>query len=768
MAGHRLCTFNAAVSNAMQHPADWQASWREAWQLCQAHRWRLPLWLNGEQTFLDSTLATVLAAAPAGCQLGWLGAQPTWLNAELDAGSESASTQVMAGLSFAHLQITPVSGQARQQVLGREFDWLVVNSESGTDWDLVAASMGCVKAGGLWIFVSSEPASFAIRANPLAAKVLSYPTDADTHVGCFHAYTLAQLTQQPVFRISATQAGWCQPPLQPVFMKQVSIEPASTANDATVPQGTYANAAQQSAVAAICKVANGHRNRPLVLTAHRGRGKSAALGIAAAQLYAAGKQQLIITAPQPAAAHVALEHANAAAQPAADGASLTSQVKKLQFWPVDRLLQALPPVDLLLVDEAAAIPTPQLEQLARHYHRIVFATTEHGYEGSGRGFQLRFLRTLKQLQPQFRQLHLKEPVRFGVGDPLEALSFAWFQLERVESPAAAEYTAGTAKQAAALSELTFDWLNGAQLQAEPTLLAQVMTLAALAHYQTTVRDLWALLDDPSLQVVILRQHSSVLALAIVSQEGNLSAELSAAVLQGKRRVQGHLAAQSLAFHLAVPELAQIPSWRIQRIMVQPALQGQRLGQALLAHIRQAASSQQVHFLSTSFGATAQLTAFWQRHGFVPVRLAERADQRSNEYSVLMLSALRPELTATFDALQQDFASQLWHSLSHQHQQLDPQLALRWVVPPLPVPTPRHQQQVHLFAAGQRPLADSWYALTLFFSHHRQLFPAAEQAQWVRWCWQQQSGDTGADATQWCRHSLRSVLVKLNADTKSVQ
>jgi len=496
-----------------------------------------------------------------------------------------------------------------------------------------------------------------------------------------------------------------------------------------------------------------------VLTAHRGRGKSAALGIAASELYAAGKQRLIITAPQPAAARVALEHANAAAQPAADGASLTSQVKKLQFWPVDRLLAELPPVDLLFVDEAAGIPTPQLEQLAQHYHRIVFATTEHGYEGSGRGFQLRFLRTLQQLQPQFRQLHLQQPVRFGVGDPLEALSFAWFQLERVESPAAAEYTVGTAKQAAALSELTFDWLNGAQLQAEPTLLAQVMTLAALAHYQTTVRDLWALLDDPSLQVVILHQHSSILALAIVSQEGNLSAELSAAVLQGKRRVQGHLAAQSLAFHLATPELAQIPSWRIQRIMVQPALQGQRIGQALLAHIRQAASRQSIHFLSSSFGATAQLTAFWQRHGFVPVRLAERADQRSNEYSVLMLSALRPELTATFDALQQDFASQLWHSLPRQHQQLDPQLALRWVVPPLPVPTLRHQQQVRLFAGGQRPLADSWYALTLFFSHHRQLFPAAEQAQWVRRCWQQQPL-AQPQQLDWSRQSVLAVLQQI--------
>lgn len=746
----------------MHQPTDWQATWREAWQLCQAKRWRLPLWISGEQAFGQSALTTVLAAAPAGCQIGWLGALPDWLAAEASAASGDHSTSTC----LPQRQITPVSGQARQQVLGREFDWLVVNSHCGTDWDLVAASVGCVKAGGLWIFLTAEPASFATSANPLAAKVLSYPTCANSHIGHFHAYTLQQLTQQPVFRISATQTGWCQLPREPASIVPAPVvPPAATASDTAAPPDPYANPAQQGAVEAICKVANGHRNRPLVLTAHRGRGKSAALGIAAAQLYAAGKQRLIITAPQPAAAQVALAHASAAEPTLAVGTSHPPPSTILQFWPIDRLLQELPLVDLLFVDEAAAIPTPQLEQLARHYHRIVFATTEHGYEGSGRGFQLRFLATLRQLQPQFRQLHLKEPVRFGVGDPLEALSFVWFQLERTEPAVADENTAGSANQAVAPNGLTFDWLSGAQLQAEPALLAQVMALAALAHYQTTVRDLWALLDDPSLKLVVLRQHSSVLALAILSQEGQLSAELSDAVLQGKRRVQGHLAAQSLAFHLAAPELAQIPSWRIQRIMVQPALQRQRFGQTLLAHIRQTAISQHVDFLSTSFGATEQLAEFWQRNGFVPVRLSERPDQRSNEYSVLMVSALRTELTATFAALQQDFAMQLWHSLTRQHQQLDPQLALRWATPQLPVPTARHYQQVRLFAAGDRPLADSWYALTLFFSYHRQLFPAVEQTQWIRWCWQQQPAQQPTALTAWCRQSVQQVCWQLSAHAK---
>ena len=41
---------------------------------------------------------------------------------------------------------------------------------------------------------------------------------------------------------------------------------------------------QQRAVDAVVRVVTGHRRRPVVLTSDRGRGKSAAFGIAAAQL----------------------------------------------------------------------------------------------------------------------------------------------------------------------------------------------------------------------------------------------------------------------------------------------------------------------------------------------------------------------------------------------------------------------------------------------------------------------------------------------------
>ncbi|PIW78590.1 MAG: hypothetical protein CO000_00910, partial [Piscirickettsiaceae bacterium CG_4_8_14_3_um_filter_44_38] len=53
---------------------------------------------------------------------------------------------------------------------------------------------------------------------------------------------------------------------------------------------------QQQAIDAIHHLAFGHRKRPVVLTADRGRGKSYTLGLACLRLLAEGKQHITLTA----------------------------------------------------------------------------------------------------------------------------------------------------------------------------------------------------------------------------------------------------------------------------------------------------------------------------------------------------------------------------------------------------------------------------------------------------------------------------------------
>lgn len=139
-----------------------------------------------------------------------------------------------------------------------------------------------------------------------------------------------------------------------------------------------------------------------VLTAARGRGKSTLAGM----LVANSPLSCWITGPSRAATEVAGEWAQGRAQ----------------FWAPDALLahsrrQDVGQVGWLLVDEAAAIPGPLLQQLVSYFSRVLLTTTVQGYEGSVCGFLLKFCAGL----PAFRSLSLQQPIRWAQDDSLEWL-----------------------------------------------------------------------------------------------------------------------------------------------------------------------------------------------------------------------------------------------------------------------------------------------------------------------------------------------------------
>ena len=156
-----------------------------------------------------------------------------------------------------------------------------------------------------------------------------------------------------------------------------------------------------------------------------GCGKSTLLGVSAARLLRQGLARVTVVAPGRAAAATLYRHARMSAGMPADGgipAELPIGSGRLCF----RLPAEWRPSDgeassLVLVDEAAAIPVAQLVRLLRSANRLVFASTVHGYEGSGRGFELRFRAALDRDMPQWRAMRLNEPVRWAVDDPLEDL-----------------------------------------------------------------------------------------------------------------------------------------------------------------------------------------------------------------------------------------------------------------------------------------------------------------------------------------------------------
>ena len=381
----------------------------------------------------------------------------------------------------------------------------------------------------------------------------------------------------------------------------------------------YATEDQEQAVNAIMKVVTGHRRRPLVITSDRGRGKSASLGIAVTELAKHDINHIILCAPSKKAAEIVFKHA---------GLSATDAQANLTFYSPDELHQQKPKADLVLIDEAAAIPLPMLSDFLKNHSRIVFASTQHGYEGCGRGFAINFRKVLNNEAPEWNSCELKTPIRWELNDTLEKFTFDALLLN-------AELSDQVITENISLSDCNFKYLNKQKLVENNNKLKQLFGILVSAHYQTKPSDLKQMLDDDSVTIACLETKETVVAVALIIAEGNINPELTDDIFQGKRRLQGHLVAQALSSNIGIESAIELSGERISRIAVHPQLQSKGFGSDLINILFE---KSQADYLSTCYGATESLLSFWKKIGFKAVHLGIKRDASSGSHSVTMLRA----------------------------------------------------------------------------------------------------------------------------------
>ncbi len=592
-------------------------------------------------------------------------------------------------------------------LLGSETDTLVYDTYGGFDPDGFGAAVGALRGGGLLLLLTPALDEWAERPDPQCARVAIYPFTHDQVSGRF----LKRITRvlSDAVGVTIVQQGHPTPALPPG--PDAAWRDASTAHPGAAAYNSHQDAQltiardcrtldQSAAVEAIRHTARMRARRPLIITSDRGRGKSSALGIAAARLLADTQGRILVTAPRRSAVDALFQHACRLLPGALAGTNrIDHDGGVLEFRPPDKLCLSPCPADLLLVDEAAGIPAPLLECLLKSYARAVFATTIHGYEGTGRGFEVRFRRTLDRVTPNWRELELQTPIRWAPGDPLEALTARTLLLGATPAPDAELADADP-------ENCRHDRLDRDALQTDEATLSQLFGLLVLAHYQTRPLDLRHLLDGPNIRIHVLRQGIEVAATALVALEGNLAPDISRKVFEGLRRPRGHLLAQTLCAHGGLEEAPRLRYARIVRIAVHPAAQGRGLGRMLLDHIFVASAEEGLDMVGASFGATEELLRFWMHCQFPPAHMGTRRNAASGAYAAIVLRPSSPTGEALQGRAQLLLRTRLPTLLAGPLRDLEPDISTLLLASTAtnagPVSPPPDWRELEAFAFAQRP------------------------------------------------------------------
>ena len=470
------------------------------------------------------------------------------------------------------------SPSALQTLLGREFRHAVFDARHGFDAAAFAALSGTLKAGSwlvlllpVWDEWENQPDADSLRwsdcpdpiATPHSVQHLKRVLTANNDAILWRQnqpFSLAHFTPRTDWHPAT---GAPQPEQQQLLQQLLTMPPG---------------------VAAV--------------TAARGRGKSALAG----QLISRIAGSAIVTAPAKAATDVLAQFAG----------------EKFRFIAPDALLASDEQADWLVVDEAAAIPAPLLHQLVSRFPRTLLTTTVQGYEGTGRGFLLKFCARF----PHLHRFELQQPIRWAQGCPLEKMvseALVFDDENFTHTPQ---------------GNIVISAFEQTLWRSEPETPLKVYQLLSGAHYRTSPLDLRRMMDAPGQHFLQAAGENEIAGALWLVDEGGLSQELSQAVWAGYRRPRGNLVAQSLAAHGSNPLAATLRGRRVSRIAVHPTRQREGTGRQLIA-----GALQYIHdldYLSVSFGYTEELWRFWQRCGFVLVRMGNHREASSGCYTAMAL------------------------------------------------------------------------------------------------------------------------------------
>ena len=395
-----------------------------------------------------------------------------------------------------------------------------------------------------------------------------------------------------------------------------------------------------------------HSSSISIILGPRGRGKSTLLGYIAESLLqvssnqgvnlhnylavsALSKKQLnqFFAVYQECSTHYALDTCDVVE-------NVSDNSERIAFFSLDEITLRAPKNAIVIIDEIACVAPQLLRNIVDHFSHCIISGTNNGYEGSGKGFIHRVLPSLNNTK-QVDIYKLNTPFRWLDNDPVELFLDQLICTSKVLDVSHALSQTSNAN-------LQFCKVDKADLVEDENLYHQVFTILSEAHYQTSPNDIVRILDAPDCNIVIAYIQyelnsiiqTKVIGVAVVIEEGSSILDgLAHFISIGKRRVQGHLTPQALAYNLLLPALCSLRYHRINRIAVCENYKHNGIGSQLLTYCEALAKQQNIDYMSVSYGYTSQLHRFWTRNKYCLAKLGYRIDTASGTSSVLLLKRL---------------------------------------------------------------------------------------------------------------------------------
>ncbi|KAF3620548.1 N-acetyltransferase 10 [Capsicum annuum] len=313
----------------------------------------------------------------------------------------------------------------------------------------------------------------------------------------------------------------------------------------------------------------------VALLAARGRGKSAALGLAIAGAVAAGYSNIYVTAPSPenlqtlfdfvCKGFTMLEYKEIldydivkSSNPEFKNSTVRINISKQHRQTIQYILphehEKLSQVELLVVDEAAAIPLPVVKSLIGPY-LVFLASTVNGYEGTGRSLSLKLLQQLEEQSRTsnradnalsgrlFKKIELSESIRYAPGDCIEQWLNSLLCLDVTNTVPCIRSLPKPAD--CDLYYVNRDTLFSHHKDSE-LFLQRMMALYVASHYKNSPNDLQLMADAPAHHLFVLlgpvdeseNLLPDILCVIQVCLEGQISRESARRALREGRQPFG--------------------------------------------------------------------------------------------------------------------------------------------------------------------------------------------------------------------------------------